>query len=62
MRSLTRILLVATSLLLAHTSAADTLHGRVVGVSDGDTVTVLDATHTQWKIRLMGIDAPDTYE
>lgn len=56
---LPRTLLLAASLLLAHASAADTLRGRVVGVSDGDTVTVLDATHTQWKIRLMGIDAPE---
>lgn len=38
---------------------ADTLQGRVVGVADGDTVTVLDSTNTQTKIRLMGIDAPE---
>lgn len=56
---LPRILLLAASLLFANTSTADTLHGRVVGVADGDTVTVLDATHTQWKIRLTGIDAPE---
>ena len=55
----TRILLLTALLLLANISTADTLHGRVVGVADGDTVTVLDATNTQWKIRLMGIDAPE---
>lgn len=33
--------------------------GRVVGVSDGDTLTVLDAVHEQHKIRLVGIDAPE---
>lgn len=55
----TRIVLLAASLLLAHPSIADTLPGRVVGVADGDTVTVLDTTNTQWKIRLMGIDAPE---
>jgi endonuclease YncB( thermonuclease family) len=32
---------------------------RVVGVTDGDTVTVLDASKTQHKIRLAGIDAPE---
>ena len=32
---------------------------RVVGVSDGDTVTVLDATKVQHKIRVAGIDAPE---
>jgi endonuclease YncB( thermonuclease family) len=31
----------------------------VVGVSDGDTITVLDDTKTQHKIRFAGIDAPE---
>lgn len=38
---------------------AETIEGRVVGVADGDTITVLDATKTQHKIRLSGIDAPE---
>lgn len=38
---------------------AETLTGRTVGVSDGDTTTVLDITNTQHKIRLAGIDAPE---
>jgi endonuclease YncB( thermonuclease family) len=38
---------------------ADTIEGRVVGVSDGDTITVLDSTKKQHKIRLQGIDAPE---
>lgn len=33
--------------------------GRVVGVTDGDTITVLDSTKKQHKIRLVGIDAPE---
>ena len=33
--------------------------GRVVGVSDGDTITVLDDAKTQQKIRFAGIDAPE---
>ena len=40
-------------------SYAETIAGKVVGVADGDTVTVLDATKTQHKIRLSGIDAPE---
>lgn len=35
------------------------LRARVVGVSDGDTVTVLDASNKQYKVRLAGIDAPE---
>ena len=32
---------------------------RIVGVADGDTITVLDANRVQHKIRLQGIDAPE---
>lgn len=38
---------------------AETLVGRVVGVSDGDTITVLDARKNQHRVRLAGIDAPE---
>ncbi len=40
-------------------SNADVLNGRVVGISDGDTITVLDKTRKEHKVRLMGIDAPE---
>lgn len=45
---------LATSLL-----AQNQVLGRVVGVSDGDTITVLDAANQQHKVRLEGIDAPE---
>lgn len=38
---------------------AETVIGRLVGVADGDTLTVLDADYVQHKIRLAGIDAPE---
>ena len=51
---------LATLLLfLAGNLNATTLQGKVVHVADGDTITVLDATNTQHKIRLQGIDAPE---
>lgn len=34
--------------------------GKVVGVSDGDTITLLSADKEQFKIRLFGIDAPES--
>jgi len=55
----TRFLLLVAMLLVAIPLIAGTLQGRVVAIADGDTVTVLDNTNTQWKIRLMGIDAPE---
>jgi len=53
-----------TTLLLCLTALASTLAfadvtGRVVGITDGDTVTVLDSSRTQYKVRLAGIDAPE---
>lgn len=51
---------LALALIVAFgTASADVLTGRVVGVSDGDTITVLDAFKTQHKIRVAGIDAPE---
>ncbi len=47
-------------LLYATEAVADTLTGKVVKVADGDTITVLDSTNTQSRIRLQGIDAPET--
>lgn len=47
---------------LATPGLAAQLEGEVVGLSDGDTVTVLDATRTQYKVRLSGIDAPEKYQ
>jgi endonuclease YncB( thermonuclease family) len=49
-------LALAVVALAAH---ADTLTGHVVGVTDGDTITLLDASKTQHKIRVAGIDAPE---
>lgn len=46
--------------LVALISQADTLNGRVVGVSDGDTLTLLEeASNNRYKIRLEGIDSPE---
>jgi endonuclease YncB( thermonuclease family) len=54
-----RFILLLAAFLFTAPSGADTLQGRVVAVTDGDTVKVLDASNTLWKIRLMGIDAPE---
>ena len=58
MKYLLRTLLLA----LAVQCQATTIEGRVVGVADGDTITVLNASDTQHKIRLAGIDAPEKHQ
>ena len=52
-------LVAAVAVLLVSRAAAQTIEGRVVGVHDGDSLTVLDAEKVQHKIRLSGIDAPE---
>ena len=48
-------LLIGTNLL----THAEVLVGKVVGITDGDTITVLDKDNKEHKVRLMGIDAPE---
>lgn len=53
---------IALLLLLVASGCAaqeDELLGRVVAVTDGDTIKVLDANSTLHKVRLVGIDAPE---
>jgi endonuclease YncB( thermonuclease family) len=58
-RSAARALVGALVLLLSIPTHASNLIGTVVSVTDGDTITVLDAHHEQHKIRVAGIDAPE---
>jgi endonuclease YncB( thermonuclease family) len=46
-------------LFLSNFAHAKTIEGLVVGVADGDTITVLDQQKNTYKIRLQGIDAPE---
>jgi len=46
-------------LFLSNFAYAKTIEGLVVGVADGDTITVLDQQKNTHKIRLQGIDAPE---
>jgi len=54
-----KILVAAFFCLAAVADAQTSLTGRVVAIADGDTITVLDATKTQHRIRIAGTDAPE---
>jgi micrococcal nuclease len=46
-------------LLTPVSSIAEVIHGKVVRVADGDTITVLTQERQEIKIRLAGIDTPE---
>jgi endonuclease YncB( thermonuclease family) len=54
------VFLLCLSLFASASRAAATIEGKVVGVSDGDTVTVLTPDKKQVKIRLAEIDTPES--
>ncbi|MDG1453148.1 MAG: thermonuclease family protein [Methylophilaceae bacterium] len=54
-----KITLLTISLLLPTSCLADIITGRVVAITDGDSIRILDSNNNQFKIRLIGIDAPE---
>ena len=56
---LTSVMVLALLQATGHAGTA-LLQGRVVNVTDGDTVTLLDDQQALHKIRLAGIDAPES--
>lgn len=59
MRRFAPLALLLAFALAPQAALSATLSGEVVGVSDGDTITVLDADRKTHKIRLAGIDSPE---
>jgi endonuclease YncB( thermonuclease family) len=49
-------------LFLNQACAENTISGKVVSVTDGDTITVLDSSNSQHKIRIYGIDCPESHQ
>lgn len=56
------IILFIIGIVVFANANAQTLEGRVIGISDGDTITVLDSGKRQHKIRLAEIDAPESHQ
>ncbi len=58
MRLAARVIAPCFLVLISIPTSADSLTGKVVKITDGDTLYVLDANYKDHKIRLAGIDAP----
>ena len=54
--------LVAVCGLYLSAAQAASFSGKVVGIADGDTLTVLTSSKKQHKIRLAEIDAPEKHQ
>jgi len=57
-----KLIVCGTLFSLSVYSSAAELPGTVIGVADGDSITLLDTSNAQHKIRLSGIDAPERYQ
>lgn len=57
---LLQALVLSLLFAIGHAATANVLVGLVVGIHDGDTITVLDDEKMQHKVRLTGIDAPES--
>lgn len=55
-----KFLLVSFFILCSFSISASAFKAKVVGVSDGDTITVLNSSNQQIKIRLAEIDTPES--
>lgn len=58
--SLVTIFALTLFLSFCQISFAGVITGRVIHVADGDTITVRDASNRKHKIRLYGIDCPES--
>ena len=54
-----RFTLIVSMLVMSLALNAQTIQGKIVRVSDGDTITILDEAKVENKIRLNRIDAPE---
>ncbi len=59
MRRAISVFTLSVLVVVCAPTLADTLTGKVVKITDGDSITVLDNTNIQHRIRLQGIDAPE---
>jgi endonuclease YncB( thermonuclease family) len=57
-----RAILILLALLVSASAQPQTITGKVVGIVDGDTLDVLDESKQKIRIRLVGIDSPESHQ
>ncbi|MCB1734029.1 MAG: thermonuclease family protein [Gammaproteobacteria bacterium] len=57
--TVSRLVIGVLALLVSFNTVAESYEATVIGITDGDTVHVLRNSHTEVKIRLSEIDAPE---
>lgn len=58
-RIISQLCIASVLMTLSISSVAEELTGRVIDVASGDSITLLDTSNTELKVRLSGIDAPE---
>ena len=61
-RRMIRLILAGMLVLASLAAHARALEGRVIEVTDGDTITVLSNGTSTHRVRLIGIDAPERFQ
>lgn len=62
MKTAGRLIVFVLTFWIGIVHAGYIISGKVVSISDGDTITILDGNMTQHKIRIYGVDCPESHQ
>lgn len=62
MKAAGRLIVFVLLLMASSVYAENTISGKVVSIADGDTIKVLDSSNTQHRIRIYGVDCPESHQ
>lgn len=62
MKTAGRLIIFVLTFWIGIVHAGNIISGKVVSISDGDTITILDGNMTQHRIRIYGVDCPENHQ